>query len=179
MKNSGAIFCLYLLFSAGVSAQTFKGEIELSKVVPATHYPGEYTFDTTLNPAAWDKLGKGMHVSFASTDELYFRSEVPALANESLSWRAAGWKGERLNTQLLVWSPDSLQQVRLTISDLKNKNGKVLSKSNLQANLVRYVLSNYPYGAKDAVCGGSPYKNLYLLPDRFETFERFDLPENQ
>jgi len=38
------------------------------------------------------------------------------------------------------------------------------------------VLSNYPYGAKDAVCGDAPYKNGYLMPDRFESFEFFDLP---
>ncbi|MDP4214547.1 MAG: DUF4091 domain-containing protein, partial [Bacteroidota bacterium] len=43
-------------------------------------------------------------------------------------------------------------------------------------NMIRYVLSNYPYGAKDAVCGETPYKNGYSMPDRMEPFERFDLP---
>ena len=62
------------------------------------------------------------------------------------------------------------------INDFKNDNGKLLSKNNLQVNMVRYVISNYPYGAKDATCGESPYKNLYLMPDRFEAFDRFDLP---
>ena len=42
--------------------------------------------------------------------------------------------------------------------------------------MVRYVIGNYPYGAKDVTCGGSPYKNLYLMPDRFEAFDRFDVP---
>jgi hypothetical protein len=41
---------------------------------------------------------------------------------------------------------------------------------------VRYVISNYPYGAKDAVCGNSPYSDGYLMPDRFEKFDRFDVP---
>lgn len=45
-----------------------------------------------------------------------------------------------------------------------------------QLNMVRYVLSNYPYGARDAVCGNAPYKDGYLMPDRFEKFDRFDLP---
>ena len=54
-----------------------------------------------------------MHVSFASTDELYFRSEVPELKNETVSWKGTGWKGERLNAVVLVWSPDTLQQVVL------------------------------------------------------------------
>ncbi len=42
--------------------------------------------------------------------------------------------------------------------------------------MVRYVISNYPYGAKDVTCGASPYKNLYLMPDRFEAFDSFDVP---
>ena len=47
------------------------------------HYQQEYTFDTTLNPAAWTTQKKGLHVSFASTDELYFRTEVPELEKET------------------------------------------------------------------------------------------------
>ena len=42
--------------------------------------------------------------------------------------------------------------------------------------MVRYVVSNYPYAAKDVTCGESPYKDLFLMPDRFEEFERFDVP---
>jgi hypothetical protein len=85
-------------------------------------------------------------------------------------------EGERLSTQLLVWSRDSLEQVRISMSDLVSANGKMLSRKSMTLNLVRYVLSNYPYGAKDAVCGDAPYKNGYLMPDRFESFEFFDLP---
>src|SRR5687767_14641348 len=174
MKKSLVTFYLFV-FSLIAFAQPYEGQIEFSKIpVPAAHYRGEYTFDTTLNKDAWKKQSKGMHVSFASTDELYFRSEVPELQNETVSWSATGWKGERLNAQVLVWSPDTLQQVRFILRDLKNDKGEVLSKNNLQVNLVRYVIGNYPYGAKDVTCGASPYKNLYLMPDRFETFDRFD-----
>ena len=62
------------------------------------------------------------------------------------------------------------------MNDLKNKNGKTISKENFEINMVRYVVSNYPYGAKDVTCGESPYKNLYLMPDRFESFDRFQVP---
>jgi hypothetical protein len=159
--------------------QTYKGEIGFIKVpIPAAHYQDEYRFDTTLNTQVWKNLSKGMHVSFASTDELYFRSEVPELKTESLSWNVTGWKGERLNAVVLVWSPDTLQQVRFALSDLTNKKGKVLNKNYLQVNVVKYVIGNYPYGAKDVTCDASPYKNLYLMPDRFEEFDRFDLPGN-
>jgi hypothetical protein len=174
MKKSLAIICI--LISVTAFAQPHKGQIQLSKLpVADAHYLEEYTFDTILNKAAWAKEEKRLHVSFASTDQLYFRSEVPEL-EETSSWEATGWKGERLNAVVLVWSPDTLQQVRFIASDLKNEKGKKLSTNSLQLNMVRYVVSNYPYGAKDAVCGAGSDSNLYLMPDRFEPFDRFELP---
>ena len=116
-----------------------------------------------------------MNASFGSTEELYFRKEVPLKAAVKQNQLTA-WKGERVNMQLLVWSPDTLTQIRINATDLVNENGKKIESKNARAQLVHYVLSNYPYGAKDAVCGNSPYTDGYLMPDRFESFERFDLP---
>lgn len=171
------IACLSHLFIGYASGQVYKGQIDPAKIPgPAAHYQQEFTFDTTLNAAAWTKQSKGLHVSFASTDELYFRTEVPELEQESVSWQATAWEGERLNAQILVWSTDTLQQLRFSPGNLSNGKGNVIDKKNLDLKLVRYVVSNYPYAAKDATCGESPYKNVYLMPDRFEDFGRFDLP---
>lgn len=186
MKSVLLAGCSLIAFVAATHGQVYKGQVDLSKVpVPGQHYQEEYTFDTTLNAAAWAMQSKGLHVSFASTDELYFRTEVPELEKESLSFEGTAWKGERVNTTVLVWSPDTLEQVRFTLGDLKNGKGQIIDKKNIQLSLVRYVISNYPYGAKDATCGESQYKNLYLMPDRFEPLAsgdyleeigRFDLP---
>src|SRR3982074_2396842 len=98
---------IFLLFSCQTFAQIFKGQIDSGKVpAPAFHYLEEYNFDTTVNPAAWKSQAKGLHSSFVSTDQLYFRSEVPKIEVVTKSWGVTGWKGERLNAQLLVWSPD-------------------------------------------------------------------------
>jgi hypothetical protein len=180
MKRSLATFCL-LLFGGIIFAQPYKGQVNYLQIpVPTPHYQQELAFDTTLNMAAWAAQKKGLHVSFASTDELYFRSEVPELPEETLSWETVGWKGERLNTEILVWSSDTLQQVRLTLKDLKSDKGRLINKNHISAYIVRYVIGNYPYGAKDVTCGGSPYKDLYLMPDRFEPMtsgiDRFDVP---
>ena len=177
MRKTVLVSCLLNFVFAFAFGQAYKGQLDFSKVpVPGQHYQSEYTFDTTLNAAAWTTQKKGLHVSFATTDELFFRSEVPELQKEELTWEGKGWKGERLNTQILVWSPDTLSQVRVILNDLKDAKGRSISKSNFNKNMVRYVISNYPYGAKDAVCGASPYKNLFLMPDRFESFDRFDVP---
>lgn len=164
------------LANTTVFAQKFHGEIPMAKIpAPSHHYQAEYTFDGPLNMEAWNRLQSGLHVSFGSTDELYFRTEVPVLKQQD-TWVATGWKGERLNAQVLVWAKDSLEQIRFKIGDLKSDSGKVIKGSNTTVNLVRYVISNYPYAAKDAVCETNPYKDVYLMPDRFEDFERFDLP---
>src|SRR5688572_16498009 len=148
MKKASILLNLSCLVSVITFGQRYKGQLDLSKLpVPSRHYQQEYTFDTTLNQDAWRKQKEGLHVSFASTDELYFRTEVPELEKETTSWTATGWKGERMNTQVLVWSPDTLEQVRFKVSDLKSSNGKLISKNNAQVNMVRYVTSNYPYGA--------------------------------
>ncbi|HZZ75430.1 MAG TPA: glycoside hydrolase domain-containing protein [Puia sp.] len=165
-----------ILLSLYTTAQTQKGEIDKTKVPePKEHFQDEYTFDTATEPARWLNQNPGLKVSFASTDQMYFRTEVPDL-KETSAWEIAGWKGERVNTMILVWSPDTLKQVRFVLKDLSNAKGQTLGKKNIQLNMVRYVVSNYPYNAPDATCDASPYRNIYLMPDRFEAFERFDLP---
>ena len=177
MKKLAVIF-LFVTFIGSASAQPYKGQIDsslLPKIGPS-HYHPEYTLDVPVNPAAWDNEKAGLHAAFGSEDELYFRTEVPEIKDETATWKAVGWRGERLNTQIIVWSPDTLDQVGFKINDFKNENGKVLDKNNIQLNMVRYVLANYPYGSPDAICGETPYKNGFLMPDRFESFDRFNVP---
>nr|WP_317166859.1 glycoside hydrolase domain-containing protein [Chitinophaga eiseniae] len=172
MKKLTIIGCL-------VSATAFaqhSGQIDAAHLPAlAPHYQPEYTFDELVDSAAWKGQGSGLHVAFGSTEQAYFRTAVPS-QKVTATWEATGWKNERLNAQLLVWSPDSLRQVRFTVGDLINENGKVIHHQHTKLHLVRYVLSNYPYGAKDATCEGTPYKQGFLMPDRFEDFDRFDLP---
>jgi hypothetical protein len=173
VKKIVAILHYLISISIISSAQTYKGEVDVTKVpMPSGHYQDEYTFDSTTDTAAWIMQKKGMHVSFVSTDESWFRSEVPQLEKENFSYQATGWKGERLNMEVLVWSPDTIQGVHFILRHLKNNEGGLLSKNNINVNMVRYVISNYPYGARDATYGGSSNKNVYLLPERFEEFKK-------
>ena len=176
MKKIGLLFSLYTCCFLFVSAQDQRGRMELSKPPqPQDHYQAEYTFDRPTAPERWLTQKEGLQVSFAPTDQHFFRTEVPDLKTTT-DWKEAGWKGERLNTMILIWSPDTLSQVRFVLKDLVNSAGQSLSKKNIQLQLVRYVASNYPYNARDATCDVSPYKDVYLMPDRFEAFQRFDVP---
>ena len=176
MRRPILIVLLMQLFAGFSLAQGYQGQIDSSLMpVLSPHYQAEYTFDKSTNPARW-KSEKGFYVSFGSTDALYFRTDVPDVKKETVSWSGNGWKGERLNAQVLVWSSDTLEQVRFKLNNLVSANGNVISKNNIELHMVRYVLANYPYGASNVTCGDSPYKNGFLMPDRFEAFDRFDVP---
>ena len=157
------------------AAQVEKAAIDLKVLqTPQPHYLPEYTFDSTTDPARWRIEKHGLHVSFAPSDRHYFRTEVPD-GNKTTTWHATGWMGERLNALILVWSPDTLEQVRFIAHDLTGPNGQVVDKKTIGLNMVRYVVSNYPYNATDATCDASPYKKAWLMPDRFEPFDHFDV----
>jgi hypothetical protein len=175
MKKS--ILILYLPFLLiPAFAQLKKGQIDPSKVpMPTQHYQTEFTFDSSNDPARWTKQKPGLNVSFGSSDQLYMRSEVP-LDKPLENWNDTGWRGERLNAQIPLWSPDSLKQIRFYLKDLTDGKGNSIEASNMKLNLVRYVISNYPYGSSNASCDVAANDTAYLMPDRFETFERFDLP---
>lgn len=173
---SSLIFLCYCIIYFDAPAQVLKARVDSSLLpLQSLHYAPEYALDKTTNPEAWAKQDAGLHVSFGSTNQLFFRTEVPGI-EESTSWNDLGWKGERLNTQILFWSADSVNQIRVILHDLKNKNGKLLERSNIKAQLVRYVLSNHPYADTNVSCEYSPYKDAFLMPDRFEEFSRFNLP---
>ena len=159
-----------------VNAQETPGKFDASHLPKLRgHHLEEYNFDVSVHPEKWNQGQSGLHAAFGSADQLYFRKEVPEIAFAEQQ-QLVGWKGERLNMQVMVWSSDTLEQVRLRVHDLVSDNGGKIGSENVETNLVRYVISNYPYGAKDAVCGNSPYSDGYLMPDRFEKFDRFDVP---
>jgi len=179
MNKNTIIFLISQGFAGIVWAQGDFGRIDSSRISkPTFHYQPEYTFDLPVDPNRWQKEAKGLHTAFGSTDEAYFRTEVPDLPgkNETMTWTASGWKGQRLNTMILVWSPDTINQIRFNLKNLVNSKGNILSKNNFKLNLVRYVISNYPYDAREVTCGEGPVDKAYLMPDRLEAFERIDLP---
>ncbi|MEQ1586074.1 MAG: glycoside hydrolase domain-containing protein [Cyclobacteriaceae bacterium] len=166
-----------LLTVLTTQAQLNLGQLDANHVpIPVQHYANEYTFDTPSDLSHWKKQKQGLNAGYASTDILYLRSEVPSLTLPT--WFETGWRGERLNTQILVWSPDSLSQIRVLLSNLTDGKGNSIASENSSVSLVRYVISNFPYAANEFTCDVAASTTAYLMPDRFESFDRFDLPGN-
>ncbi|MFV0331497.1 MAG: glycoside hydrolase domain-containing protein [Dysgonomonas sp.] len=172
------LICILFICAGNILAQTYdkRGEIN-SKLLPIPdhHYQHEYDLEEVANPLLW--VGQtGLNAAFGTTDKLYFRREKPDVEKSSTHYNYTAWRGERVNMQVLVWSSDALEQVRVKLTDLKKDGNKAIPSNNFDVNMVRYVIANYPYATKNAICGNTPYGNGFMMPDRFEPFERFDLP---
>lgn len=174
MKKILQVSTLFLLLTPAVRAQIQKGFVDISKIPSIQqHYQAEYTCDQPSDTLAWLIQKSGLHAAFGTTDQLYLRCEIPDAESHKLIETA--WRGERVNAQVLVWSPDTVSQVRFSVSNLVSKNGEVINRDNVKLKMVRYVVSNFPYGGNAIDCEG-PLDSTWLMPDRFESFERFDLP---
>ena len=184
-KKISTIIIILQMAVGFASGQPFMGAFDGS-LLPKLNINAQSEFvvqETVVNPQAWENQA-GLHAAFGSSDRLYFRKEVPEVDKIAVSFRQTAWRGERINMQVLVWSSDSLLQVRFETEGLKSASGRMIPSSCILLNLVRYVISNFPYGDRKMTCipvwdTGTelPYPDGYLLPDRFEPFDRFDLPE--
>lgn len=107
--------------------------------------PLTYTEPEDPYPAAdslWTTVPYGMHGMFASPDEHYPRSTPPEERTVFGNWQTKAWRGERVHTQVLIWSAEEIEDIRLHTGDLVNDSEQVISAEQVQANFVRYVITD-------------------------------------
>ncbi len=98
--------------------------------------------------AAWDTVGPGLHGTIGSVDHRYPRNLVPRGGSRMIGW-TSGWRGERINAQLVLWTAEDVGQVRIEVPDRfeeigrpPDKGGSTLPRSCLRAEFVRYTLGD-------------------------------------
>ena len=120
----------------------------------------------------WDNVKGGVNAQWASADYLYSRSVVPENLSQTLS--VAGWQGEKVSAQLLVWSAEDLDGVRCEISDFRSDNASLRSDI-ATPHFVRYTLADVP--DKSCLCGRANGHPAMLQADMLDNLERFDIAE--
>lgn len=100
----------------------------------------EATLPVTVN-SNWEALPSGLQASLGSIDMKYVKHEIPEVTQQT-EWKGTAWKGERVSAQLVLWSKDSVEQVRGEISDFKSADGNVISSANASIHFVRYVITD-------------------------------------
>ena len=122
-----------------------------------TSSPAQQVPKPAVEDQQWDQLKDQTHVSFASSDVRFAKDAVPQIT-EADEWNAAGWKGEKLHTQILVWTRRDIPDVSLHIGDLTNQKGEKILSKNLSAGFLRYVMA-------DEFAGGCGYRK----PEDFDS----------
>lgn len=159
------------LFMALLSAAFMVGCAEQLPPVETFAEAEDPTPLTAEEQAEWDNVKSGLNGAWATIDSLYSRSIVPQVAPVK-TLRLSGWKGERLSAQILLWSKDAADGVRVELEPLKGDKMEV-SAERIQARFVRYTLAD----KSDAhcLCNRKTDHPAVLVPDMLDSLSHFDM----
>ncbi len=138
------------------------------------------TFTELPDPSAdtlsdWSGVSAGLHASFVTIDKRYPKSVKPEVTLKAKD-TVVGWKGERVSTQLLLWTTEEVSQVEINFSDFTSGDN-TLPQSIAQARFVRYVMT-------DEFAEGCGYRKpadfaASLSADMLDDLPHFDLEANK
>ncbi len=94
----------------------------------------------STNPSLWVKVS-APQVSWGSTDIRYKKEEPAPIARLKEDINLTAWKGERVSAQLVVWTPEALDNLSFIVSDLTSGK-ETISKDNVRTGFVRYVMTD-------------------------------------
>jgi hypothetical protein len=95
----------------------------------------------SAQPAEWNQLNNDSYISFASSNIRFAQTPVPQLKQQNL-WEAVAWRGEKVHTQILVWSNQNIAKLSVAISGLTNKKDNKITAKNITAGFLRYVITD-------------------------------------
>ncbi len=117
MKNTK----LVLLLSTGIICTTLMAQDLSYSKSGHTFYP-ELANPVETDTKEWAGITKAVNVSFASDNVRYPKEKVPQVTLQDL-WEAKAWKGERIHTQILVWTNQDIAELSFQLQDLSSKKG--------------------------------------------------------
>ncbi|WP_257657548.1 DUF4091 domain-containing protein [Parapedobacter lycopersici] len=114
--------------------------------------------------SVWLDVPYGLHGMFVSPDVHFLRSAPPQENQVFGNWQAKAWRGERIHTQALIWSAAQLEDVRLRVTDLSGDGDSRINAEQIQANFVRYVITDDLDTLKSG-CGIPSGLDTFLVAD--------------
>ena len=88
----------------------------------------------------WSHVPAGIQASFITIDERIPKSVAPEVKTNK-SVKVAGWKGEKVSAQLLLWSANDVEQIEIEFDNFESEESS-LPASSAQARFVRYVMTD-------------------------------------
>lgn len=137
---------LLIFFSmvvAGLHAQ------DISYTQPGHNYYPDPFIASVTPEKNWGAMKQPVAVSFSSSSLRYAKDKIPVEGLEK-EWKGIGWKGEKIHTQLLLWTNKNITELKLETSVLRSGKSEIAVK-NINAGFVRYVIT-------DEFAGGCGYR---------------------
>jgi len=161
---------IYFLF---ISIAACTSSTKSLNIASTYEEPQDPDVSTTEN---WSTLSKGLHASFTSTNNRFIKSILPSIT-QNYEWKGEAWKGERISSQIVLWSKDSISKVTTDISDFKSETGTKLPASIAQLRFVKYVIT-------DEFAGGCGYRKpedfaSSLAADALDNVSSYSIKANE
>ena len=130
---------LFFLIACLISKTLVAQDMSYSK-------PGKSFYQELSDPAItlneeWSKLSNEINVSFASDNVRYSKKSTPLISTQT-NWNAIAWKGEKIHTQILVWTKRNIPDLSFQVKDLVNEKGDRINNKNISMGFVRYVMTD-------------------------------------
>ena len=136
MKNTK----LVLLLITGIISNTLIAQ-DLSYSKPGNTFYLELANPVETDTKEWAGITRAVNVSFASDNVRYAKEKVPLAGLQGL-WEAKAWRGEKVHTQILVWTKEDIAELSFQVKDLKGENGHRIPAENIKAAFVRYTMAD-------------------------------------
>jgi len=114
---------------------------DLSYSKPGNDYYEEMLNPAKTDPAEWSGLSKNINVSFADDNVRYPKEKTPGELNQKI-WEVSAWKGEKVHTQILVWTKTDISALGFKVHDLVNRKGGLIVSENITLGFVRYIMTD-------------------------------------
>jgi hypothetical protein len=116
----------------------------------------------------WRQVPAGLIGSFGDINVRYDCQTIPKIYNSD-EWSCTGWRGERVHTQIVLWTSSNVRQVRFTASDLLSSEGNIIGDYSVKTNFIRYVIANDE--TQDPL-------SSQIVPDIIDPIQSMDIPSN-
>jgi len=146
-----------------------------------TGFPPEPEDPDTYDMSVWEDIDPGIYSGFGSVDVAYPKS-IPPSGNITEAIKLQGWKGERVNCKLLVWSVGKEEQISIKASGFSNDNYKI-NDERTSISVIKYVLSDEFLNELSGSCGPRDKDKTpaHISPDLLSNANSFtiDTSENR
>ncbi len=122
----------------------------------------------------WSGVAENLQASFASIDQRFAKHRIPTVDLQTEA-KLAGWRGERVSAQVLLWGGRDYEDISVTISPFQGEGG-TLPQDAAFARFVRYVMTD-EFGPG---CGHRKPEDFAasLSPDMLDDLDYFDYERN-